>query len=107
MFKVKNQFKIISIFLFTFIGLLFIINNNIVMAMDENNDNPQQTNGDTVLSRLIRQRDDLEQQINNAPNNNLPLIEIQALQSQHRQIRRRIILYQNKLQGIPTTRNTN
>ncbi|WEK82326.1 MAG: putative secreted protein, SAP11-like [Candidatus Phytoplasma pruni] len=32
MFKVKNQFKVISIYLFVFISLLFIFNNNQVMA---------------------------------------------------------------------------
>ncbi|MBT1576984.1 SVM family protein ['Elaeagnus angustifolia' witches'-broom phytoplasma] len=37
MFKLQNQFKIISICLFVFLGLLFMINNNQVMAMENNN----------------------------------------------------------------------
>ncbi|MFW8664697.1 SVM family protein [Candidatus Phytoplasma citri] len=36
MFKLKNQFQIIIIYLFTFLGLLFITNNYYVMAMDNN-----------------------------------------------------------------------
>ncbi|MDO7983803.1 MAG: SVM family protein [Pigeon pea little leaf phytoplasma] len=38
MFKLQNQFKIISICLFIFLGLLFTMNNNQVMAMNNLND---------------------------------------------------------------------
>ncbi|MBP5836226.1 SVM family protein [Candidatus Phytoplasma meliae] len=108
MFRLNNQFKTIYFSLIAFLGLLFIINNRQVMAMNQNNNNiNQQTDGDIKLLNLINQRNNLEQQINNAQNNNLPLIEIQALQSQYRRLRRQIIIYQNKLQGIPTVRNTN
>ncbi|MEC4558627.1 MAG: SVM family protein ['Conium maculatum' witches'-broom phytoplasma] len=109
MFKSKNQFKTIFLCLITFISLLFIFHNHQTMAMDNQNNNNinQQTNGDTKLLNLINQRNNLEQQINNAQNNNLTLIEIQALQNHHRLIKRRIILYKNKLNGIPTLRNTN
>ncbi|WP_017191936.1 SVM family protein [Poinsettia branch-inducing phytoplasma] len=40
MFKLKNQLNIIYLCLITFIGLLFMNNNNLVMAM-ENNKNKQ------------------------------------------------------------------
>ncbi|WP_024563505.1 SVM family protein [Candidatus Phytoplasma tritici] len=36
MVKLKNQFKIINIYLFIFLGVLFIINNQKVMAMENN-----------------------------------------------------------------------
>ncbi len=37
MFKLQNQLKIMSICLFVFLGFLFIINNNQVMAMKKQN----------------------------------------------------------------------
>ncbi|WP_341833633.1 SVM family protein [Candidatus Phytoplasma asteris] len=37
MLKVKKQFKIISVYLFIFLGLLFINNNHQVMAMEKAN----------------------------------------------------------------------
>ncbi|WP_017193154.1 SVM family protein [Italian clover phyllody phytoplasma] len=37
MFKLQNQFKIISFCLYSFLGLLFIFNNKQVMAMNNNN----------------------------------------------------------------------
>ncbi|AGL90072.1 SVM family protein [Candidatus Phytoplasma australiense] len=41
MFKLQNQLKIISICLLAVLGMLLIINNNQVMAMESNNKNQQ------------------------------------------------------------------
>ncbi|WP_017193199.1 SVM family protein [Italian clover phyllody phytoplasma] len=52
MFKLKNQFKIISIYLFIFLGL-FLINNNVQIMAIENNKSIQtiysiKTNNDRI-----------------------------------------------------------
>ncbi|WP_017193785.1 SVM family protein [Vaccinium witches'-broom phytoplasma] len=47
MFKLKNQFKIIYLCLIIFVGLLFIINNQQLMAM-QNNKNKQKSDVDLM-----------------------------------------------------------
>ncbi|MDC9032285.1 SVM family protein [Columbia Basin potato purple top phytoplasma] len=79
MFKLQNQFKIISFCLFVLLGILFITNNYYVMAM--NNGHISQNNGHDnnhtnfqnqarILQNLNLQQARIVQQIFNARNNN-------------------------------------
>ncbi|WAN63433.1 SVM family protein, predicted signal peptide [Candidatus Phytoplasma rubi] len=49
MFKLQNQFKIISIYLFIFLGLFLINNSNQVMAME--NSNNIQINKEIIINK--------------------------------------------------------
>ncbi len=54
MVKLKNQFKTIYLFLITFIGLLFIFNNNRVMAMGNKHSNNNEILNDEEYSLYIQ-----------------------------------------------------
>ncbi|MDV3197827.1 MAG: SVM family protein [Candidatus Phytoplasma australasiaticum] len=60
MFKLQNQFKIISIYLFIFLGLLFTMNNNLVMAMNNLNDENYINN---EINKLYLERKELATKI--------------------------------------------
>ncbi|MDV3193389.1 MAG: SVM family protein [Sweet potato little leaf phytoplasma] len=60
MFKLQNQFKIISICLFIFLGLLFTMNNNQVMAMNNLNDENYINN---EINKLYLERKELATKI--------------------------------------------
>ncbi|MDV3169206.1 MAG: SVM family protein [Candidatus Phytoplasma australasiaticum] len=60
MFKLQNQFKIISICLFIFLGLLFKMNNNQVMAMNNLNDENYINN---EINKLYLERKELATKI--------------------------------------------
>ncbi|MDV3147618.1 MAG: SVM family protein [Sweet potato little leaf phytoplasma] len=60
MFKLQNQFKIISIYLFIFLGLLFTMNNNQVMAMNNLNDENYINN---EINKLYLERKELATKI--------------------------------------------
>lgn len=79
MFKLQNQFKIISFCLFVLLGLLFITNNYYVMAMNNGHvsQNNRHDNNHTnfqnqvrILQNLNFQQAEIVQQIFNARNNN-------------------------------------
>ncbi|MBS2126382.1 SVM family protein ['Fragaria x ananassa' phyllody phytoplasma] len=58
MFKLKNQFKTIYFCLITFIGLLFIFNNNQIMAMNnqDNISNKKNNNNETPMHKDFQQQ---------------------------------------------------
>ncbi|MDV3167733.1 MAG: SVM family protein [Candidatus Phytoplasma australasiaticum] len=60
MFKLQNQFKIISICLFLFLGLLFTMHNNQVMAMNNLNDENSINN---EINKLYLERKELATKI--------------------------------------------
>ncbi|EMR14767.1 MULTISPECIES: SVM family protein [Candidatus Phytoplasma] len=60
MFKLQNQFKIISIYLFIFLGLLFTMNNNQVMAINNLNDENYINN---EINKLYLERKELATKI--------------------------------------------
>ena len=110
MFKLKKQLYLFKIVLFICLGLFLITNNHQVIAMESNN-NAATTNGDTTLINLIARKNILKQQIidvqNNNNENNMRELELQTLKAEYRQVKRRIIIYENISQGIPTRRNQN
>ncbi|PQP79354.1 hypothetical protein C6B37_02030 [Candidatus Phytoplasma phoenicium] len=76
MFKLKNQFKIISVFLLAFLGLFLITNKNSIMAMEKSNN--IQINKEIIISKkqeiqeYINQKNQIASYIidcTNIPNN--------------------------------------
>ncbi|MGI3136157.1 MAG: SVM family protein [Candidatus Phytoplasma vitis] len=99
MFKLQNQFKITIFYLFTLLGLLIILHNHQVMAM--NNGHISQNNGHDndytnfqlqarILQNLNFQQSRIIQQIFNARNNNASEEVISNLVSQNVQLSQRI-----------------
>ncbi|MDW3617553.1 MAG: SVM family protein [Candidatus Phytoplasma pruni] len=103
MFKLKNQFKIISIYLFVLLGMLFITNNYYIMAM--NNGHISQNNGHdnnhanfriqaSILQNLNVQLAGISQQILIAANNNSSEEDINNLVRQKNELIGRIAAQQ-------------
>ncbi|MDO8064293.1 SVM family protein [Candidatus Phytoplasma bonamiae] len=63
MFKLQNKFKIIDIFLFTFLGLLFIISNNKVIATNNLNDLNDENSINIEIDKLYLERKKLTTKI--------------------------------------------
>ncbi|GLH60542.1 SVM family protein [Paulownia witches'-broom phytoplasma] len=103
MFKLQNQFKIISIYLFTFLGLLFITNNYQVMATG-NNDGISENNSVVdnhideynIFRNLLLTQGRISQQLINELLYHSSETEINFLLSQLQQIHQEIITYQQR-----------
>ncbi|MGE9276773.1 MAG: SVM family protein [Candidatus Phytoplasma pruni] len=104
MFKVKNQFKIVIIILFSYLGLfIIIINNNPLMAMNNNippNQNNENINNIEEFQNLMLLQRNSTNQIVNALFNNASEQEITNLLNQHRQTHQQIVNYQQRLLDV-------
>ncbi|MDC9032307.1 SVM family protein [Columbia Basin potato purple top phytoplasma] len=103
MIKLQNQFKIISIYLFIFLGLLFITNNYQVIAMN-NNDGISENNSVVdnhideynTFRNLLLIQGRISQQLINALFNHSSVTEINFLLNQIQQVNQQIITYQQR-----------
>ncbi|BAD04662.1 MAG: putative secreted protein, SAP67-like [Candidatus Phytoplasma asteris] len=76
MFKLQNQFKIIRVFLFTFLGFL-IINNNQVMAMgNKNSNNNSEISNDKEYALYIQAEIAIKSELTNLQLNNAKKSEL-------------------------------
>ncbi|MEC4559025.1 MAG: SVM family protein ['Conium maculatum' witches'-broom phytoplasma] len=101
MFKSKNQFKTFYFCLITFIGLLFICNNNQVMAMNNNiseNNSVVDNHIDEYnnFRNLLLTQGRISQQLINALFNHSSETEINFLLNQIQQVHQQITTYQQR-----------
>ncbi|WAN63305.1 SVM family protein [Candidatus Phytoplasma rubi] len=89
MFKIKNNLLFLNVFLFIGLVLLFVINNNQVIAMN-NGQNHEQLEQHQILQNMISKEARIVQQIVNARNNNFPEKMINLLRQQHKRINQQI-----------------
>lgn len=104
MIKLQKKIKIIYLCLITFIGILFILNDNQVMAM--NNNPSSNINNEIIINNMeefqnlmLLQRNSV-QQIINALSNHALEPEILNLLNGHNQIHGQIVNYQQRLLNI-------
>ncbi|MGL9687992.1 MAG: SVM family protein [Candidatus Phytoplasma sp. TWB_XP] len=102
MFKLQNQFKIISICLLFFLGLFLIINNQQVMGMDNNNESENNSVVDNHIDEyntfrnLLLTQGRMSQQLINALFNHSSETEINFLLNQIQQVHQQITTYQQR-----------
>ncbi|WAN63462.1 SVM family protein, predicted signal peptide [Candidatus Phytoplasma rubi] len=100
MFKLQNQFKIISFCLFVLLGLLLITNNHKIMGM-ENNNRIDELNA--MINNLTTERQELIRQIENLPINSR---ERENLRSAHLYLASKVLTYYEEQEVINITDST-
>ncbi|MGI3136037.1 MAG: SVM family protein [Candidatus Phytoplasma vitis] len=112
MFKLQNQFKIISVCLFTFLGFLFIINNNQVMAMKKQNSyiNKKSKDINNELFNLLTNKKELEYKIHcfrvKEKLNSYERTEVLKLEIEHHKLKLKISeIYKNNSKMSKVTFN--
>jgi hypothetical protein len=112
MFKLQNQLKIMSICLFVFLGFLFIINNNQVMAMKKQNSyiNKKSKDINNELFNLLTNKKELEYKIHcfrpKEKLNSYEINEVLKLEIEHHKLKSKISeIYKNNSKMSKVTFN--